>query len=309
MLTHRYQRGKNMADYVIIANPISGKGKAKTVAEQVQSTLKAEKQIGELKLTTGTGDAKLFAEQVVASGIKRVIVCGGDGTLHEVVNGIAGIPDVTLGIVPCGRGNDLATAIGIPKKMHNAIQILLAGNTKAIDLGVVFSEKGSRHYFATITTCGYDTEVSKRGASRDTPFSGTASYLYAAIATLSDFRCPHARIEGDFGIYEDKILLAATGNTKSYGGGFKIVPSAQMDDGIFDVCIIHALPAFTILRLMVTLFWGGHVSHPAVEIHQTRKLTIQTDPPVMLYADGEPMCETPASIEIMKHGLNVLVPQ
>ncbi|MDE0088335.1 MAG: diacylglycerol kinase family lipid kinase, partial [Candidatus Poribacteria bacterium] len=76
----------------------------------------------------------------------------------------------------------------------------------------------------------------------------------------------------------------------------------------FDVCIIHPVSSFTVLRLMVTLFWGGHVSHPAVEIHQTRSLKIETDPPVMLYADGEPMCETPATIEIIKHGLTVLVP-
>ena len=297
-----------MDDFILIANPISGKGKAKTVAEQAHTALTAANHNGQVKLTTGTKDAKRFAQDAVSNGIRWVIVCGGDGTLHEVVNGIATVPDVTLGLIPCGRGNDLATAIRIPRKPQHAIQTLLTGTTKSIDLGRVRSENGSEHYFTTITTCGYDTEVSRRAAARTTPFSGTASYVYAAVATLSDYECPFVRIEGDFGSYEGPILLAATGSTSSYGGGFKIVPNARFDDGLFDVCIIRTVPSSTVLRLMVTLFWGGHVSHPAVEIHRTRSLKIETDPPVMLFADGEPMCETPATIEIIKHGLTVLVP-
>ena len=297
-----------MDDFILIANPISGKGKAKTVAEQACTALTVAGHNGEMRLTTDTGDATRFAQEAVSSGIRRVIACGGDGTLHEIVNGIATVPDVSLGIIPCGRGNDLATAVGIPRKPQHAIETLLTGEIKHIDLGRVRSEKDSEHYFTTITTCGYDTEVSRRAAARTTPFSGTASYVYAAVATLFKYECPFVRIEGDFGTHEGQLLLAATGSTKSYGGGFKIVPNAHFDDGLFDVCLIHSVSSFTVLRLMVTLFWGGHVSHPAVEIHQTRSLKIETDPPVMLYADGEPMCETPATIEIIKHGLTVLVP-
>ena len=297
-----------MDDYILIANPISGKGEAKTVAERTQNLLMTSCRKGQLKFTTGSGDAKDFAEEAVSDDIKWVIVCGGDGTLHEVVNGISLVSDVTLSIIPCGRGNDLASAIGIPRKIEKALDTLFDGTEKRIDLGYVRSDRGSEHYFTTIATCGYDTEVSRRGAARDTPFSGTASYLYAAVVTLFSYKSSFVRIEGDFGKYEGEILLAATGSTKSYGGGFKIVPDAMYDDGLFDVCIIRPLPAFTILRLMVTLFWGGHVNHPAVEISQTRSLKIASDPPIMLFADGEPMCKTPATIEIIKHGLKVMVP-
>lgn len=296
-----------MDEFILIANPISGKGKGKAVAEQAYNALTTGNRKGELKLTTGMGDARRFTQEAITNGIKWIITCGGDGTLHEVVNTIAGNTDVTLGVLPCGRGNDLATAMNIPRKPQQAIQTLLNGTTKSMDLGHVRSEKGTEHYFTTIATCGYDTEVSRLAASRATPFAGTASYIYAAIVTLKDYECPSVRIEGDFGIYENPILLTATGNTSSYGGGFKIVPNARFDDGLFDVCIIRSVSSFTVLGLMVTLFWGGHTFHPAVEIHQTRSLKIETNPPVMLYADGEPMCETPAKIEIIKHGLNVLV--
>ncbi len=301
-----------MDDYILIANPISGKGKAKTVAERTQNLLMYSGHKGQLKFTTGSGDAKDFAEVAASVGIKWVIVCGGDGTLHEVVNGIAAVSDVTLSIIPCGRGNDLASAIGVPQKTEKAVDTFFDAIEKCIDLGYVRSDKGSEHYFTTIATCGYDTEVSRRGAARDTFFgikiSGTASYLYAAVVTLFRYKSPFVQIEGDFGKYEGEILLAATGNTNSYGGGFKIVPDAVFDDGLFDVCIIRPLPSFTILRLMVTLFWGGHVNHPAVEICRTRSLKITSDPPVMLFADGEPMCETPATIEMIKQGLKVKVP-
>ena len=166
-----------------------------------------------------------------------------------------------------------------------------------------------KSYFSTIATCGYDTEVSRRAATGTPLFAGTASYAYAAVETLFYYDPPSVRLEGDFGTYEGPILLAATGITSRYGGGFKIVPNARINDGLFDVCIIRPVSSVTVLRLLVTLFWGGHVKHPAVSMHQTRTLKIETDTPMLLYADGEPMCETPATIEIIKDGLVVMAPR
>ena len=328
-----------MNDFVIIANPISGKGKAKSVAEQGYAALTESGQRGQLVLTSASGDAKRFAHEAVSDGTRSVIACGGDGTLHEVVNGIATVPDVTLGILPCGRGNDFAAAIGVPLKPEAAIATLLSGTPIRVDLGHCYQNsrqlsavnENSRqvkdgavepepsltdnrqpttdNYFITIATCGYDTEVSRR-ASKGTPlFAGTASYAYAAVETLFYYEPPFVRLEGDFGTREGPLLLAATGITSRYGGGFQIVPKARIDDGLFDVCIVRPVSSLTVLRLLVTLFWGGHVGHPAVSMHQTRTLKIETDPPMLLYADGEPMCETPATIEIIKGGLTVMAPQ
>ena len=329
-----------MNDFIIIANPISGKGKAKSVAEQGYTALTESGQQGKLVLTSASGDAKRFAQEAVADSTRSVIACGGDGTLHEVVNGIATVPDVTLGVLPCGRGNDFAAAIGVPLKPEAAIATLLSGTPIHVDLGRCYQDssqlKGgivepdpsltdnrqlitdnsdsdnrqltANNYFTTIATCGYDTEVSRRAAKGTPLFAGTASYAYAAVETLFYYEPPTVRLEGDFGTHEGPLLLAATGITNRYGGGFKIVPNARIDDGLFDVCIIRPVSAFTVLRLLVTLFWGGHVGHPAVSMHQTRTLKIETDTPMLLYADGEPMCETPATIEIIKGGLTVMAP-
>ena len=325
-----------MNNFILIANPISGKGNAKNVAEQAYAALTESGRRGQLVFTSTSGDAKRFAQEAVSDGIRSVIACGGDGTLHEVVNGIATVPDVTLGVLPCGRGNDFAAAIGVPLKPEAAIATLLSGTPIHVDLGRCYQnshqpsavsrqqESGGSseislpttdnrqlttdNYFITIATCGYDTEVSRR-ASKGTPlFAGTASYAYAAVETLFYYEPPFVRLEGDFGIHEGPLLLAATGITSRYGGGFQIVPNARIDDGLFDVCIIRPVSSLTVLRLMVTLFWGGHVSHPAVSMHQTRTLTVETDTPMLLYADGEPMCETPVTIEIIKEGLVVTAP-
>ena len=341
-----------MNNFALIANPISGKGHAKNVAEQAYTALTESGAQGQLMFTSASGDAKRFAQEATSDGIRSVIACGGDGTLHEVVNGIATVPNVTLGVLPCGRGNDFAAAVGVPLKPEAAIATLLSGTPIRVDLGCCYqnssrqsvvnpndvarnemegfllgrfprsTEKGFnvqtpltepqgkiKNYFITIATCGYDTEVSRRAAKGTPLFAGTASYAYAAVETLFYYDPPFVRLEGDFGVHEGSILLAATGITNRYGGGFQIVPNARIDDGLFDVCIIRPVSSLTVLRLMVTLFWGGHVSHPAVSMHQTRTLTIETDTPMLLYADGEPMCETPATIEIIKGGLTVMAPK
>ena len=332
-----------MNHFILIANPISGKGHAKNVAEQGYAALTESGQHGQLVLTSASGDAKRFAQEAAADGTRYVIACGGDGTLHEVVNGIAMVPDVTLGVLPCGRGNDFAAAVGIPLKPEAAIATLLSGTPIRVDLGRCYQNSGQQkpgmeegkdgkvgphpstvpsfhpntdnqqpttnNYFTTIATCGYDTEVSRRAAKGTPLFAGTASYAYAAVETLFYYEPPFVRLEGDFGTHEGPLLLAATGITSRYGGGFQIVPNARIDDGLFDVCIIRPVSSLTVLRLLVTLFWGGHVGHPAVSIHQTRTLTIETDTPMLLYADGEPMCETPATIEIIEDGLTVMAPR
>jgi YegS/Rv2252/BmrU family lipid kinase len=310
-----------MTNFIVIANPISGKGRAKNVAEQAHTALTESGHQGQLVFTSASGDAKRLAHEAASDGVRFVIACGGDGTLHEVVNGIATIPDVVLGVLPCGRGNDFAAAIGVPLKPEAAIENLLSGTAIHVDLGRCYqtqvggvcnpesSGKGTEHYFITIATCGYDAEVSRRAAKGTPVFAGTASYAYAAVETLFYYDPPVVHLKGDFGTYEGPLLLAATGITNRYGGGFQIVPNARIDDGLFDVCVIRPVSSLTVLRLLVTLFWGGHVSHPAVSIHQTRTLTIETETPLLLYADGEPMCETPVTIEIIEDGLIVMSPR
>ncbi len=290
-------------DFVLITNPISGKGKAAAVAEQAFQRLTAEGCTGNIELTAQSGDAKRIAQNAIETGLRWIIACGGDGTVHEVVNAIGEKSDAVLGVLPCGKGNDFAEGVKIPTKPVEAISVLVEGTTRQVDLGKI-----GDHYFDTIVTCGYDAEVSRRVTEEGAPFSGTASYVYTAITTLFSYQSPTVRLTGDFGSYDGEILLTATGITSSYGGGMKIVPEAIIDDGLFDVCIIEPAPRRTVLRLLFTLFWGGHAGHPAVQMRRTKSLTIESDPPILLYADGERICYTPVTVEIIERALTVIAP-
>ena len=293
----------DLSTFRLIANPISGKGTGRKFSEIALKKLKTAGLEGELVLTAGPGHANQLAQDAISAGIRWLIACGGDGTIHEIVNAIGQQKDIILGLIPCGKGNDLASALRIPKNPIQAIEILLARQTRQTDLGRIGDK-----FFHTIATCGYDAEVGRRVTEEGSILSGTLAYIQKAITTLPKFDSPEARIEGDFGIFEGKILLTSVGITSSYGGGMKILPDAVVDDGLFDVCIVNPIPDLTILRMLVTLYWGGHTSHPNVHIHRTRTLSIDTDPPLKLYADGELIGPVPTKIEMMDQSMTVIVP-
>ena len=293
----------NLSIFRLIANPISGKGKGRKFSEIALKKLNTAGLEGELFLTTGPGHANQLAQDAISTGIRWLIACGGDGTIHEIVNAIGQKQDIILGLIPCGKGNDLASALRIPKNPIQAIEVLLARQTRQTDLGRIGDK-----FFHTIATCGYDAEVGRRVTEEGSILPGTLAYTQKAITTLPKFEAPEARIEGDFGIFKGKILLTSVGITSSYGGGMKILPDAIVDDGLFDVCIIKPISNLTILRMLITLYWGGHTSHPNVQIHRTRTLSIDTEPPLKLYADGELIGPVPTKIEIINHGITIVVP-
>ena len=255
-----------------------------------------------LAFTQGRGDAARIASEALASGCRQFAVCGGDGTVHEAVGVLAG-SDAALGIVPCGRGNDLARALGIPRDTASAAEVLTSGFARRIDLGKI----GDRH-FGTVACLGFDSEVARRVYEGRVPFSGTVGYVWAVLRTLLTFRCPVVRLAGDFGAFEGPVLLAATGNTPFYGGGMKVTPQAACDDGLLDVCIVRELSRLAVLRFFPRVFSGRHVDLPPVQALRTRSLRMWTQEPLWIFADGQPVCRTPATIEVVERALTVLCP-
>ena len=296
--------------WAIIANPVAGRGRAERCVRLLTTTLESRGATVSVSLTAARGDGQRLAAEAVAAGATRVVVCGGDGTVHEVVNGIMSTPggpeSTALGIVSSGRCNDLCYALGLPKHPAAAVESLLRSTPRPIDLGRIGDQ-----YYTTIATLGFDSEVSQYVDQGSPPsfLRGTAAYLYGALVKLIQYRSPWVSLEGDFGEFQGPIFLAATGNTSRYGGRMKVAPSAVLDDGLLDVCLVRAVPRLEVLRMIPRTFNGGHVGHPAVSIQQTRRLEIESSEPLWLWADGEPMTQTPATIEVVPHALSVLVPQ
>jgi len=287
---------------LIIANPISGSGRGMDFAERARGMLSGNGVNVEVRFTSARGEAEALAAKAVDSGYSRVAACGGDGTVHEVVNALAGT-DVALGILPCGRGNDFARAAGIPSSPEKAASMLLQGHVRSFDLGKV-----NDRYFSTVVTLGFDSEVARLVYDGEVPFKGMVAYLWGLARMLRTYGGVGLRMTGDFGTVNQTVLLAATGNTSTYGGGIKIVPKASPTDGELDICLVRMMSAARVLRIFPRVYWGGHLSHPDIFSYRTGSLKLETEQPVVLFADGEPVGETPADIIAVPGALKVICP-
>jgi diacylglycerol kinase (ATP) len=162
--------------------------------------------------------------------------------------------------------------------------------------------------FLTVATLGFDSEASRFVETRKLWVKGTLAYLYAVVSVLRAFRAPLVRLRGDFGAYEGRILLAATGNTPGYGGALRIAPDARLDDGLFRICLVEEVPRLTVLRMLPKVMKGTHGTHPKVRMFASRSIDIETpEGPQWVCADGETLCQTPCHFEVVPGALRVLV--
>ncbi len=288
--------------WILIANPVAGGGRGRAVAEQATLALQATGQAVELRYTHEKGHGTKLARQAVREHTDRLIVCGGDGTIGEVLPALAG-SQTALGLLPFGTANDLARALAVPRKIDAAVHCLLKGQPRPIDLGQV----GNR-FFATVAAFGFDAEISERMANGQVPLSGTAGYLIETWRHTARYKAPRVRLRGDFGEIEQEVLQVSIANTRSYGGGLQIAPGADPTDGLFDIVIIDNVPRWTILSVLPRLFTGQHIAHPAVRVERTAKIEIHTEHKRVVHADGEHLGESPLSIEICPKALNIVLP-
>ena len=291
-----------MTKWLVIVNPRSGSGRGRKAAELLSREATSLGVGLGFQYTTGAGHAEQLAREAIAGGRKRIAVCGGDGTVHQALQALAGT-DVDLGLIPSGRGNDLARALGIPRDPVAAVRLLSCGGIRTIDLGRV-----NGRWFSTVACIGFDAAVSERANRTAAPFGGTAVYVWSVLRTLLSFTAPTVRIEVDGAATESPLLLCATANTASYGGGLKIAPKAVPDNGLLDLCAVDALPRLSILRYLPRILNSSHVNLDAVRFQRVRACRLTTDPPLPVYADGEPAGTTPADIEVVPGALGVIVP-
>ena len=289
--------------WVLIANPTAGNARARSFAEQAALAIQDAGQAVELRYTRAKGHATELAQQAVAEGAERLVVCGCDGTIGETLAPLAG-SHTALGLLPCGTCNDLARALDVPLQVEAAIDNLLHGEVRAIDLG-----RAGDRFFATIAAFGFDAEVNRRMDSVQGPLSGRPRYILEALRHLARYQPTRVRLCGDFGEIEQEVLLVSTANARNYGGNLCVAPDADLGDGLFDVVVVDAVPRWAILSLMLRLFWQAHVRHPAVRVERTARLALHTDAPHRVYADGDYLGQTPLVLEISPAALRVVVPR
>ena len=296
----------------LIVNPASGGETAVDHLPMMEQRLRAGMGELDVVVTAGEGDATAAGRQAVLDGCERLFVAGGDGTLNEVLNGVAevegGLAAVTLGVSPLGTGNDFASALGLPDEPEAAVERLLAGRPHAVDVGRV-----NGHCFLNVSAGGFIAEVSEAVPSKLKTVLGKLAYLVGGAQVLADYEAVRAEIHGDGGdgavVSRDAALYTfAICNSRLIGGGRIIAPHALIDDGWLDVCLIHAMPTLEFVALLRRVSGGDHVDDERVSYFRTRRLELVFERPLAINTDGQVLEATRCRYDVLPGAARVLLP-
>ena len=290
----------------VLTNPMSGHGNAPHAAEKAVARFQ-ELGVDVIEIVGRDAEhARLLVDEALAAGTDALVVVGGDGVIRLALQALAR-GDVPLGIVPAGTGNDHAREYGIPVgDPAAAVDIITAGRTETVDLGLIRGDDGTQTWFGTIAATGFDSLVSDRVNRMSWPH-GRMRYNLAIVAELSKLRLLPFRLlfDGEREVVCE-LTLAAFGVTRSYGGGMLICPDADHTDGLLDVTMVASASRLKLMRLFPTVFKGTHTALEEVSTDRARTVRVEC-PDINAYADGDYVCPLPAEISAVPGALRMLV--
>lgn len=239
--------------------------------------------------------------------VKAVAVVGGDGTVQSIVSELAG-SNIPLGVIPAGSGNDFARALGIPFSPKKALDFLLTGAIKKIDM----AQSGNKTYI-TVVGIGIDGKIahtvnhSKYKKWLNMLKLGRLAYVISLFQVFIRYRPHTVSIKVD----EEEMTLSnvwliAVANIPNYGGGMNICPEASYTDGVFDICIVHGISRFEAIRLFPRIYVGKHTFCPGISMFQGQKINISSSSPMQATGDGEIIGETPIDISMSKEAIHII---
>lgn len=286
----------------LIVNPAAGGGRAGRHLAEVENALAAHGLTHHVERTRSLEHAQELARAASTSG-EVAVAFGGDGLAGAVAEALRDAGGL-LGVLPGGRGNDLARVLGIPLNPVAACQVLARGIARPIDLGEVAGRT-----FVGIASCGFDSDAN-RTANEARLIRGNLVYAYAALRTLATWKPATFTVRLDGGAPRTLVgCTVAAANSKAYGGGMFLAPDASLTDGLFDVVFVEDAPKLQLLRMLPLLFSGTHVTRPNVSVERARELEIACDRPFAVYADGDPIASLPATIRVLPQAVQMLVPR
>jgi YegS/Rv2252/BmrU family lipid kinase len=292
------------APAVLVVNPRAGRGRGERIARELPALLSEHGVKAQVRATAGPRDAVHLAHDAAADGAHLVVAVGGDGTAHEVINGIAGSA-ATFALIPVGSGNDLAFALGLPLGLDAALDVALGGAVKRVDLARF--DDGA--WFANSLGLGFEAQVTIESRSV-TRLRGFAIYLWAVVKALRGLRCPRLVIRADGRLLEGRRLLVCIGNGPRVGGGFLLTPNAVNDDGLLDVCVADGMSRAAVLRTLPKAIRGAHVGDPRITMLRAREIEIESEDGFPFHADGEVIdpARRRLSVRVVPGALKVRVP-
>lgn len=258
------------------------------------------------RLTFEEGDAVRMARAAARAGADLVVAAGGDGTINQVVNGLMEVEDWEgrLGVVPLGTANDFAAGLEIPDAIAEAMEVAVGERSVVVDVARV----NDRH-FVNVSTGGFGATATEEAPAEAKRLLGPWAYLITGVKKFSELRASEARFRAPDGpSYEGEVMLFAVGNAKQTGGGNMLTPRAEFGDGKLDVVIVPGMTRLDFAALLPELRVGTHVDNPAVLYFQTPELLVESEEPLSVNADGEPMRGTRFDYRLADRPLKVMAP-
>ncbi len=305
----------------LIVNPAAGGGKAGRLAPRALEELRRHGLAVRRADTRDLAHARELALAAARAG-ETVVVLSGDGAIGAIADALREVPGAVLGVLPGGRGNDLARVLGVPLEIDAACATIAHGVPRAMDLGEVLpaaaatagadaaEADASAQAFVGIASVGFDSDAN-RIANEAPSWLGNLVYAYGALRALLAWRPARFQIEldppGERLDFTGYTVGAA--NSKTYGGGMRAAPGAMLDDGQLDVVVLERVGKLAFLtKILPRVFSGTHVEEPCVHTFRAREVAIDADRPFTMYADGDPIGELPLRVRAAPGAIDVLVP-
>jgi diacylglycerol kinase (ATP) len=288
----------------VIYNPSAGRELVKKKLPYILERLEQAGYEASCHATTGAGDATRAAEQAVNREFDLVVAAGGDGTIYEVVNGLAEKRNrPKLGIIPAGTTNDFARALEIPRSIEEACDIFSNGNETAIDIGKV-----NKQYFINIAGGGTMTELTYEVPSKLKTMLGQLAYYIKGIEKLVFLKPTQMHIQSREMTIDEEIMIFLVANSHSIGGQEKLLPNADLRDGYFDVLVVKKTSLAEFIRLATLALRGEHLKDPRVIHFQSSELKITSKSKVQVNLDGELGGNLPCHFKVLHKHLTILTP-
>jgi YegS/Rv2252/BmrU family lipid kinase len=299
--------------WLAVLNPAAGGGRALRAWPALAAACEDAGVRLELATTRGPGHATDLVARAHADGVRRFLAVGGDGTLHELVNGLdanggAASERSALAVAPSGTGNDWARGLGIPRSARAIAAMLRAERRQSHDLGCATLTGGAaplRRLFINVAGVGYDADVLGR-----LPTFGPRSlrYVWAVASGLAGYRAPHFHVACGAVTIDEPLLVAFAAIARYAGGGLKLAPEAQSDDGLLDLVAIRAIKPLAALIRVPKLYTGQLAGDPAAILGRGAAVAITTDVPAGVEADGQLLGTTPVEFTVQRGAIDAIVP-
>lgn len=298
---------------LILANPTAGGGLGREALPRLKAFASEKHWSAEFRSAESSEEFTQITRDETTAGRERIFALGGDGTFQALLNAVAGSANVSIGVLPAGGGNDLASALGLPLNPVRAAERILAdGEAVRLDAARVRTADGTERLYMGGGGVGLDAEAARFASGVYRKIRGRSRYLLSAIRALGKFHgisvC--VSLEGaEQTILRASALVLGVLNTPSYGGGLRLAPEASLEDGRLDLVLLENLSAFEIARMLPRLAVSGEIRTERVRRFCATRVRIETERPCAFHADGEIIGLTPVEITVVPQAMRVWRPR